>query len=96
MTEEQIHRARSIIAYAAENSSETEEVILLGWAIKEIEALKSQYDNLLTNKRLEIATVTMANLADVRTPTNLTVSKAIEHAEHLLWRLDLKPMHVQW
>ena len=26
MTEEQIHRARSIIAYAAENSSETEEV----------------------------------------------------------------------
>ena len=40
MNEQQLTAAKGIIAYAAENSTETEEIILLGEAVKEIERLR--------------------------------------------------------
>lgn len=38
MTPEQIQRAKSIVEYAAVESLETEEIVLLGWAIQAIAA----------------------------------------------------------
>ena len=40
MNEQQLTAAKGIIAYAAENSAETEEIMLLGEAVKEIERLR--------------------------------------------------------
>lgn len=40
MNEQQLTAAKGIIAYSAENSAETEEIMLLGEAVKEIERLR--------------------------------------------------------
>lgn len=42
MTPEQISRAKSIVQFAAVESQETEEIMLLGWAIQEIDHLRAE------------------------------------------------------
>lgn len=46
MTPEQIQRAKSIVEYAAVESLETEEIVLLGWAIQAIAARDAEIADL--------------------------------------------------
>lgn len=52
MTPEQIQRAKSIVEYAAVESLETEEIVLLGWAIQAIAARDAEIEALRDEVRL--------------------------------------------
>lgn len=52
MTPEQMRRAKSIVEYAAVESLETEEIVLLGWAIQAIAARDAEIADLKRGRDL--------------------------------------------
>lgn len=79
MTPEQMRRAKSIVEYAAVESLETEEIVLLGWAIQAIAARDAEIADL---KRGRVV-VELTELSE----EPVVVEDFADNGAHSQWRL---------